>query len=149
MQLIQNLKQATADAIQSIYQVQIKSEQVLVNATKPEIEGDYTIVLFAFVKQLGKSPDELGNALGEAVMAKMPGTITAFNIVKGFLNFTISDQFWLDYIQATDTSKLVTPTADPKKIMVEYSSPNTNKPLHLGHVRNNLLGYSVAEILKG
>ena len=148
MQLIQNLKQATADAIQSIYQVQIKSEQVLVNATKPEIEGDYTIVLFAFVKQLGKSPDELGNALGEAVMAKMPGTITAFNIVKGFLNFTISDQFWLDYIQATDTNKLVTPTADPKKIMVEYSSPNTNKPLHLGHLRNNFLGWSIAEILK-
>ena len=148
MQLIQNLKQATADAIQSIYQVQIKSEQVLVNATKPEIEGDYTIVLFAFVKQLGKSPDELGYALGEAVMAKMPGTITAFNIVKGFLNFTISDQFWLDYIQATDTNKLVTPTADPKKIMVEYSSPNTNKPLHLGHLRNNFLGWSIAEILK-
>ena len=148
MQLIQNLKQATADAIQAIYQVQIKSEQVLVNATKPEIEGDYTIVLFAFVKQLGKSPDELGNALGEAVMAKMPGTITAFNIVKGFLNFTISDQFWLDYIQATDTNKLVTPTADPKKIMVEYSSPNTNKPLHLGHLRNNFLGWSIAEILK-
>ena len=148
MQLIQHLKQATADAIQAIYQVQIKSEQVLVNATKPEIEGDYTIVLFAFVKQLGKSPDELGNALGEAVMAKMPGTITAFNIVKGFLNFTISDQFWLDYIQATDTNKLVTPTADPKKIMVEYSSPNTNKPLHLGHLRNNFLGWSIAEILK-
>jgi arginyl-tRNA synthetase len=148
MQLIQNLKQATADAIQAIYQVQIKSEQVLVNATKPEIEGDYTIVLFAFVKQLGKSPDELGNALGKAVMAKMPGTITAFNIVKGFLNFTISDQFWLDFIQATDTSKLVTKTADPKKIMVEYSSPNTNKPLHLGHLRNNFLGWSIAEILK-
>lgn len=148
MQLIQNLKQATADAIQAIYQVQIKSEQVLVNATKPEIEGDYTIVLFAFVKQLGKSPDELGNALGEAVMAKMPGTITAFNIVKGFLNFTISDQFWLDYLQSTDTSKLVTPTENPKKIMVEYSSPNTNKPLHLGHLRNNFLGWSIAEILK-
>ncbi len=148
MQLIQNLKQATADAIQSIYQVQIKSEQVLVNATKPEIEGDYTIVLFAFVKQVGKSPDELGDALGEAVMAKMPGTITAFNIVKGFLNFTIRDQFWLDYIQTTDTNKLVTPTADPKKIMVEYSSPNTNKPLHLGHLRNNFLGWSIAEILK-
>ena len=78
MQLIQNLKQATADAIQAIYQVQIKSEQVLVNATKPEIEGDYTIVLFAFVKQLGKSPDELGYALGEAVMAKMPDTPDSF-----------------------------------------------------------------------
>ena len=148
MQLIQDLKQATADAIQANYQVQIKTEQVLVNATKPEIEGDYTVVLFAFVKQLGKSPDELGHALGEAVMNSMPGTINAFNIVKGFLNFTISDQFWLDYLQKADTNQLVTPTSDPKKIMVEYSSPNTNKPLHLGHLRNNFLGWSIAEILK-
>ena len=148
MQLIQDLKQATADAILANYQVQIKTEQVLVNATKPEIEGDYTIVLFAFVKQLGKSPDELGNALGEAIMASMPETITAFNIVKGFLNFTISDQFWLDYLQKADTNLLVTPTENPKKIMVEYSSPNTNKPLHLGHLRNNFLGWSIAEILK-
>jgi arginyl-tRNA synthetase len=148
MQLIQDLKQATADAIQANYQVQIKTEQVLVNATKPEIEGDYTVVLFAFVKQLGKSPDELGHALGEAVMNSMPGTITAFNIVKGFLNFTISDQFWLDYLQKADTNLLVTPTENPKKIMVEYSSPNTNKPLHLGHLRNNFLGWSIAEILK-
>jgi arginyl-tRNA synthetase len=148
MQLIQDLKQATADAIQATYQVQIKTEQVLANATKPEIEGDYTVVLFAFVKQLGKSPDELGNTLGEAVMTSMPGTITAFNIVKGFLNFTISDQFWLDYLQKADTKQLVTATAHPKKIMVEYSSPNTNKPLHLGHLRNNFLGWSIAEILK-
>jgi arginyl-tRNA synthetase len=148
MQLIQDLKQATADAILANYQVQIKTEQVLVNATKPEIEGDYTIVLFAFVKQLGKSPDELGNTLGEAIMASMPETITAFNIVKGFLNFTISDQFWLDYLHAADTNQLVTPTTHPKKIMVEYSSPNTNKPLHLGHLRNNFLGWSIAEILK-
>jgi arginyl-tRNA synthetase len=148
MQLIQNLKQATANALQEIYQVQIKSEQVLVNATKPEIEGDYTIVLFAFVKQLGKSPEELGNALGSAVKASMPGIITDFNIVKGFLNFTISDQFWLEYIQAANISQLVTPTAHPRKIMVEYSSPNTNKPLHLGHLRNNFLGWSIAEILK-
>jgi arginyl-tRNA synthetase len=148
MQLIQDLKQATADAIQANYQVQIKTEQVLVNATKPEIEGDYTVVLFAFVKQFGKSPDELGHALGEAVMNSMQGTITAFNIVKGFLNFTISDQFWLDYLQKADTNLLVTPTENPKKIMVEYSSPNTNKPLHLGHLRNNFLGWSIAEILK-
>ena len=148
MQLIQNLKQATANALQEIYQVQIKSEQVLVNATKPEIEGDYTIVLFAFVKQIGKSPDELGSALGTAVKASMPGTITDFNIVKGFLNFTISDQFWLDYLKAANTAKLITPTAHPRKIMVEYSSPNTNKPLHLGHLRNNFLGWSIAEILK-
>lgn len=148
MQLIENLKQATANALHDIYQVQIKREQVLVNATKPEIEGDYTIVLFAFVKQLGKSPDELGNALGTAVKASMPGTITDFNIVKGFLNFTISDQFWLDYLKAANTAKLITPTAHPRKIMVEYSSPNTNKPLHLGHLRNNFLGWSIAEILK-
>ena len=148
MKLIQNLKQATANALKDIYQVQVESEQVLVNATKPEIEGDYTIVLFAFVKQIGKSPDELGDALGTAIKASMPGIITDFNIVKGFLNFTISDQFWLDYIKSSNTLKLITPTAHPRKIMVEYSSPNTNKPLHLGHLRNNFLGWSIAEILK-
>jgi arginyl-tRNA synthetase len=119
-----------------------------VNATKPEIEGDYTIVLFAFVKQLGKSPDALGNELGAAMMADMPGTLTQYNIVKGFLNFTISNDYWFDFINSTDPNQLVPPTENKQKMMVEYSSPNTNKPLHLGHLRNNFLGWSIAEILK-
>ncbi len=148
MNLISNLKQSAANCIHQLYGVQINPEQVLVNATKPEIEGDYTIVLFAFVKQLGKGPDVLGNELGEAMLTTMQGTLTNFNIVKGFLNFTISNQYWFDFIKNTNSNNLIPPTANPKKIMVEYSSPNTNKPLHLGHLRNNFLGWSIAEILK-
>jgi arginyl-tRNA synthetase len=148
MNLIFNLKQSTANCINNLYNIQLQPEQVLVNATKPEFEGDYTIVLFAFVKQLGKSPDVLGNELGEAMLAAMPGVITKFNIVKGFLNFTISNAFWFDFIKASTPDNLLPAAKNPRKIMVEYSSPNTNKPLHLGHLRNNFLGWSIAEILK-
>ena len=148
MNLIFNLKQSTANCLTSLYGIQLQPEQVLVNATKPEFEGDYTIVLFAFVKQLGKSPDVLGNELGNAMIAAMPGVLTKFNIVKGFLNFTISNDFWFNYIQEASIDNLLPKIAQPKKIMVEYSSPNTNKPLHLGHLRNNFLGWSIAEILK-
>ncbi|MFY8165351.1 MAG: arginine--tRNA ligase, partial [Sediminibacterium sp.] len=148
MNLIFNLKQSTANCINNLYGIQLKPEQVLVNATKPEFEGDYTIVLFAFVKQLGKSPDVLGNELGETMLAAMPGVITKFNIVKGFLNFTISNAYWFDFIKIATPDNLLPTTKHPRKIMVEYSSPNTNKPLHLGHLRNNFLGWSIAEILK-
>ena len=148
MNLISNLKQSTANCIHQLYGVQIQPEQVLVNATKPEFEGDYTIVLFAFVKQLGKHPEALGNELGAAMINEMPGIVTKFNIVKGFLNFTISNQFWFDYIKNATPDNLLPLTNTPRKIMVEYSSPNTNKPLHLGHLRNNFLGWSIAEILK-
>jgi len=148
MNLITNLKQTTANNLLKLYQVSISSDQVLVNATKPEFEGDYTIVLFAFVKQLGKSPEVVGNELGNAMQNDLPNIISSFNIVKGFLNFTISNKYWLEYIKNADAKNLVPPTAKKQKIMVEYSSPNTNKPLHLGHLRNNFLGWSIAEILK-
>jgi len=148
MQLTQLLKQNIANCIHQLYGASIQTEQVLVNATKPEFEGDYTIVLFAFVKQLGKSPELLGNELGNTMLTKMPGILTHYNIVKGFLNFTISNQYWFDIIKNTEASNLIPITHSPRKIMVEYSSPNTNKPLHLGHLRNNFLGWSIAEILK-
>ncbi|MCX6331718.1 MAG: arginine--tRNA ligase [Bacteroidetes bacterium] len=148
MNLITNLKKSTAQCIHTLYGVQISFEQVLVNATKPEIEGDYTIVLFAFVKQLGKNPDVLGNELGNAMLADMPNVLTQFNIVKGFLNFTISNAYWFDYLNNSDPLHLIPSNEYPRKMMVEYSSPNTNKPLHLGHLRNNFLGWSIAEILK-
>jgi len=148
MNLITNLKQSTANCLQQLYGVNIQPEQVLVNATKPEFEGDFTIVLFAFVKQLGKSPEVLGNELGAAMLTAMPGVITQFNIVKGFLNFSISNEFWFETIKNASAENLLPINNSPRKIMVEYSSPNTNKPLHLGHLRNNFLGWSIAEILK-
>ena len=148
MNLITLLKQTTSISLASLYQVTIQPDQVLVNATKPEFEGDYTIVLFAFVKQLGKNPELVGNELGDAMQKALPTIITKFNIVKGFLNFTISNDYWLEFIQQLSPSELLPPLANKRKIMVEYSSPNTNKPLHLGHLRNNFLGWSIAEILK-
>jgi arginyl-tRNA synthetase len=148
MNLITLLKQTTSKSLDSLYQVKIQPDQVLVNATKPEFEGDYTIVLFAFVKQLGKSPEQVGNDLGNAMQNALPSIITNFNIVKGFLNFTISNDYWLEFIQHLSPNELLPPAINKKKIMVEYSSPNTNKPLHLGHLRNNFLGWSIAEILK-
>ena len=148
MNLITNIKQTTANCINTLYGVSITPEQVLVNATKPEFEGDYTIVLFAFVKQLGKSPDALGQELGSAIKAALPETVTDFNIVKGFLNLSISNSYWLGFVKSLNADNLLPTIANPKKIMVEYSSPNTNKPLHLGHLRNNFSGWSIAEILK-
>ena len=148
MNLTTILKQTTAENLLHLYQVNIQPEQVLVNATKPEFEGDYTIVLFAFVKQLGKSPEVVGNELGNAMQKALPTIITNYNIVKGFLNFTISNDYWLESIKNTDPNNLIPPIVNQQKIMVEYSSPNTNKPLHLGHLRNNFLGWSIAEILK-
>ena len=148
MNLITLLKQTTSASLDSLYQVTIQPDQVLVNATKPEFEGDYTIVLFAFVKQLGKNPEVVGNELGNAMQKALPSIITKFNIVKGFLNFTISNDYWLEFIKNLSPNELMPAVEYKRKIMVEYSSPNTNKPLHLGHLRNNFLGWSIAEILK-
>jgi arginyl-tRNA synthetase len=148
MNLITNLKETTAASLLDLYQVNIQPDQVLVNATKPEFEGDYTIVLFAFVKQLGKSPEIVGGELGAVMQKALPGIITKYNIVKGFLNFTISNDYWFDYIKNLNPNALMPAVDKKRKIMVEYSSPNTNKPLHLGHLRNNFLGWSIAEILK-
>jgi arginyl-tRNA synthetase len=149
MSVTAQIKQVTAEAIHALYGIQLPANEVLVNATKPEFEGDYTVVLFAFVKQLKKSPDALGQELGTHIVAANPGLFTAFNIIKGFLNLTIADSWWLNFIHAAaNHADFGLAPANGRRVMVEYSSPNTNKPLHLGHLRNNFLGRSIAEILK-
>jgi arginyl-tRNA synthetase len=120
-----------------------------INITKPEFEGDYTLVLFSFVKQLKKSPEQLGNEIGEALVKANPDIFTAYNVIKGFLNLTIADSYWINFLQTNfSAAKFGSKPANGQKVMVEYSSPNTNKPIHLGHLRNNFLGWSVAQILK-
>lgn len=149
MSVVVKIKEAAVRSIEAIYSVSIKPEQILVNATKPEFEGDYTVVLFAFVKQLKKSPDALGQELGEHIVAHNPTLFTGFNVIKGFLNLVVANQFWLDFIAVQkNNQQFGIQPSNGKKVMVEYSSPNTNKPLHLGHLRNNFLGWSIAEILK-
>lgn len=149
MSVVTRIKEVTATAIHQLYQVELAPQEVLVNATKPEFEGDYTVVLFAFVKQLKKSPDALGQELGQYIVDTHPQLFTAFNIIKGFLNITVADNYWLQFVNEQYSNLSFGHAAqNGQKVMVEYSSPNTNKPLHLGHLRNNFLGRSIAEILK-
>jgi len=148
MSVVAQIKDAAAKAISDLYKVEIKPADILINATKPEFEGDYTIVLFAFVKQLKKSPDALGNELAGYLTANYPQLFSGFNIIKGFLNLTIAENYWINFLQSQyNNPQYGQQPATGQKIMVEYSSPNTNKPLHLGHLRNNFLGWSVAAIL--
>lgn len=143
------IRETVNGALKRLYGVDADASAFQVNETKPEFEGDYTVVLFALVKSLRKSPDQLGQELGADLVAAHPEFYTAFNVIKGFLNLTVADAFWLG-ILADGYHDLDYGKHKPsgKKVMVEYSSPNTNKPLHLGHLRNNFLGWSIAEILK-
>lgn len=120
-----------------------------INETKPEFEGDYTIVLFALVKALKKPPETLGKEIGENLLKNNPQLFSSFNVIKGFLNMEINDKELTSFLQKNyHNDTYGKKSVNDQKVMVEYSSPNTNKPLHLGHLRNNFLGWSVAEILK-
>lgn len=143
------IREKAIEAIESLHGIRFNERDFQVSPTKPEFEGDYTIVLFSLIKQLKSSPEILGNALGNKMIADDPAFFVSFNIIKGFLNFTIQPAFLLDMLNNhyQDPCFGKAPL-NGKKIMVEYSSPNTNKPLHLGHLRNNFLGRSIAEILK-
>lgn len=120
-----------------------------INETKPEFEGDYTIVLFGLLKLLKAKPEELGARLGEQILKENPELISSFNVIKGFLNLEIKKEKLLGFLNENfGKTSFELSSAQPEKVMVEYASPNTNKPLHLGHLRNIFLGWSVAEILK-
>lgn len=128
----------------------ISIEKVEFQATRKEFEGDITMVVFPLVKVLKGNPVEIGNQIGNYLVANV-NEVSKFNVVGGFLNIVISDAFYVEFFNSIKNNEafgFVAPKEGEKAVMVEYSSPNTNKPLHLGHIRNNLLGYSVAEILK-
>ena len=149
MDIAGKIKTIAAKALKDIYDFSIPETELTINTTKPEFEGDYTLVLFSFIKQLKKSPEQLGNELGKHLVDNNSSLFTAFNVIKGFLNLTVADSYWTGFLQSNyNQEKFGTKAPNSKKVMVEYSSPNTNKPLHLGHLRNNFLGWSVAEILK-
>ncbi|MFA5300169.1 MAG: arginine--tRNA ligase [Lutibacter sp.] len=143
-----SLEKALKKGFKEIYGATI--DAVEFQATKKDFEGDITVVIFAFLRYVKGNPVEIGTKLGEYLKANV-SEVTDFNVVKGFLNLVISDDFFLNSfneIFTTTNYGFVLPNPAEKAVMVEYSSPNTNKPLHLGHIRNNLLGYSVAEIIK-
>ncbi len=147
--LIDLIRNKSLAAILALYDIQLSEKELQVNITKPEFEGDYTVVLFSLVKSLKKSPDEIGNTIGQYLIEKEHSIFEAFNIIKGFLNLTVRPDLFTEMLNKhyQDPCFGKAPM-NGKKIMVEYSSPNTNKPLHLGHLRNNFLGRSIAEILK-
>jgi len=139
---------AVQKALQELYS--ISSTNITFQKTRSEFEGDFTLVTFPFIKETKRSPEQLGNELGEYLQTHEE-TVSAFNVVKGFLNISLSQKFWSDYFNSAkgiENIGYAEENSSGKTIMLEYSSPNTNKPLHLGHIRNNLLGYSVVQILK-
>ena len=139
---------AAVKAVKTLYQTELNAADVNLQPTRKEFEGQVTIVTFPFTKFSRKSPEQTGTEIGEFLKNEVK-EIAGFNVIKGFLNISLADGYWLDkFYNEILPDDFADPKPNGKKVMVEYSSPNTNKPLHLGHVRNNLLGYSVAEILK-
>ena len=150
MVIEQQITRAIVSGVKELYGADIETTQIQLGKTKKEFKGHLTLVVFPFLKISRKSPEQTAQALGEYLLEKEPA-IAAFNVIKGFLNLTISSSCWIDLLNTINAQpefgkKEITETSP--LVMIEYSSPNTNKPLHLGHIRNNLLGYSVAQILK-
>src|SRR3970040_2722269 len=148
MTISQILTPSIEKAVQALFNIVI--DKVEFQTTRKEFEGDITMVIFPLLKVVKSNPVELGNKIGNYLVENVE-EVARFNVVSGFLNIVISDKYYLNFfngIRGDLKFGFITPNPDDKAVMVEYSSPNTNKPLHLGHVRNNLLGYSVAEIIK-
>lgn len=144
------LAQATADAVKALYGAEVAAESIVTSTTKKEFEGNLTIVVFPFLKASHKRPEDTAQEIGEYLVANCEA-VEKFNVIKGFLNITIKPSFWtsvLQSVEATENFGFKPVTDDSRLVMIEYSSPNTNKPLHLGHVRNNLLGFSLAKIME-
>ena len=149
MSIVSSLQKSTLESLSALFNQSFTEKDFQVNQTKPEFEGDYTVVMFSLVKSLKLSPDVIGNQLGEHLVKNYPQLFSAFNIIKGFLNLTVADSYWTDLLDKNFNDICYgKKEMNGKRVMVEYSSPNTNKPLHLGHLRNNFLGWSTAEILK-
>ena len=144
------ISQAAGEAVKALYGLEASEKMLQLQKTRSEFEGNLTLVVFPFVKAARKSPEQTAQEIGQYLVDKCPA-VEKFNAVKGFLNLSIADNAWLQLLQAIDKDEhFGRKSADEGSplVMIEYSSPNTNKPLHLGHVRNNLLGWSLAQIME-
>jgi arginyl-tRNA synthetase len=151
MTIENTLFNAVLQALKQLYGIEPAAEQVSLQKTKKEFKGHYTLVVFPFVKASKKSPEQTSEDIGKYLIENHPGIVAAYNAIKGFLNLTINSASWLKLLAEINNDErfgFVAAQDNSPLVMIEYSSPNTNKPLHLGHVRNNLLGYSLAEIMK-
>lgn len=150
MNLEEIIQSAVTQSVKTLYNADTEISQIQIQKTKKEFEGDVTVVVFPFVKMARKSPEVVGQEIGEFLLAHYP-VVSAFNVIKGFLNVSINKSHWIETLNAIHSDALygtVLPDEAAGVMMIEYSSPNTNKPLHLGHIRNNLLGHSISEIQK-
>lgn len=146
---IENIRSAALESLHKLYGEDFQDADFQINETKPEFSGDYTLVLFALVKKLKKNPAILGKELGEELLASNPEFFTSYQVIKGFLNLTVANTQLVSLLKDNYQNDFFgKKTANGQKVMIEYASPNTNKPLHLGHLRNIFLGWSMSEILK-
>ena len=145
----QEITLAVLKAVKELYGQEVPEKMAQLQKTRAEFEGNLTLVVFPFVKMARKKPEEVAAEIGE-YLVKNSNSVAAYNVVKGFLNLVIAPEAWVSLLNAIDADEHYgekKATEDSDLVMIEYSSPNTNKPLHLGHVRNNLLGWSLAQIM--
>lgn len=151
MEIANKIVSAVKAGIQELYGTEVSESMIQLQETRPEFEGQLTVVVFPFLKISRKKPEDTAQDLGTFLKTQIPEIIQDFNVIKGFLNLTIQPSQWIDLlldIQQQEHFGFVPVTEDSPLVMIEYSSPNTNKPLHLGHVRNNLLGWALANVMQ-
>lgn len=144
------LKEIVKEALKELYGIELQIAEILLQRTRKDVEGDFTINVFPYLKQSKKSPEATATEIGSYILNNV-SFINKFDVIKGFLNIVISDDYWIRFVgeeYSNPNFGIKKPDSTSNPILIEYSSPNTNKPLHLGHIRNNLLGFSIAEILK-
>ena len=149
MNIETTLVHSVVEAIKNLYGTDFNAEKIQLQKTRKEFDGDFTLVVFPFLALSKKRPEETAQEIGEFLKANQP-VVSAFNVVKGFLNLSIAATYWIDLLKNIDETEkwgTVAATENSPLVMIEYSSPNTNKPLHLGHIRNNLLGYALSNII--
>jgi arginyl-tRNA synthetase len=145
------LKEKIKEAVKSIYNSEVKDDLIQIQETRKDFNGDFTLIVFPLLRFSKNTPEKTGETIGNYLVSNFPA-VSGFNVIKGFLNLEISDAWWVEFFRKLITEKSHLEDCqvpDPETILVEYSSPNTNKPLHLGHIRNNLLGFSLYRILSG
>ncbi|MCR4994979.1 MAG: arginine--tRNA ligase, partial [Bacteroidales bacterium] len=151
MQIETTLTAAVQAAIQSLYGQSVSEDMVQLSTTKKEFEGHLTLVVFPFLKMSRKAPEATAQEIGQYLVENLPEVVARYNVIKGFLNMVIADACWVSLltdIQNDENYGLKPVDENSPLVMIEYSSPNTNKPLHLGHVRNNLLGWALAQVMQ-
>ena len=148
MTIVSIIQNAVKQAVSELYNVDMAANDVICSPTRKEFEGDYTVTVFNFAKTARKAPPVIGQELGAYLVANLP-TVSKFNVIQGFVNLSVSTNFWTQFIAETaDNQQFGQLPSKNTRVMIEYSSPNTNKPLHLGHIRNILLGWSCSKILE-